>query len=192
MSPAELAAAAIHHHDALQKQSELAWLIAELAEHPKDRVLEIGAWKGGVTWLWLELGASHVTVIDPGAPLPLPLRTDPRVRHIPEVSKNIRLDDETFDVVHIDGDHSTAAVRHDWDTFGPLAPIVVLHDIVHWTPNDAEVEAGFGDRGVEQLWAEIVNEYEGHVSEYVDPGAQRWPDGRTIDHREGGFGVVFR
>lgn len=34
-----------------------------------------------------------------------------------------------FDVVMIDGDHSTKGVRSDWDNYSPMAKIVGIHDI---------------------------------------------------------------
>ncbi len=34
-----------------------------------------------------------------------------------------------FDAIFIDGDHTYAAVMTDWNTYGPMARIVALHDI---------------------------------------------------------------
>jgi hypothetical protein len=61
--------------------------------------------------------------------------------------------DESIDLLHIDGLHTYAAVKHDWDTWFPkVAPggIVLLHDTT----------ARFLDFGVWKLWEELSPNYE--------------------------------
>lgn len=64
-----------------------------------------------------------------------------------------KFSEETIDLLHIDGLHTYAAVRHDWDTWFPkVAPggIVLLHDI----------HARHVDFGVWKLWDEISGRLE--------------------------------
>lgn len=49
-----------------------------------------------------------------------------------------------YDFIFIDGDHSYAGVKQDWEWYGPLGKSVAFHDI----NNDV-------DGNVMQLWAEI-------------------------------------
>ena len=59
-----------------------------------------------------------------------------------------------YDLVFIDGDHSPAGVRADWQNYGPMARLVAFHDI------DAEhgklTPARLADYGVHQLWTELA------------------------------------
>lgn len=58
------------------------------------------------------------------------------------------------DVLHIDGDHSERAVRHDWETYGPLVRpggMVIFHD-AQCTVRDERV-------AVEKLWNELKYTY---------------------------------
>jgi cephalosporin hydroxylase len=71
--------------------------------------------------------------------------------------------EEPFDLVLIDGDHSYAAVRADWELIRPHTRIVAFHDIVdHLSP------------GVVQLWSELrselADEYDLH--EFADQYAE--------------------
>ena len=79
--------------------------------------------------------------------------------------------EESIDLLHIDGLHTYAAVKHDWDAWLPkVAPagIVLLHDI----------GVGHADFGVAKLWGEISQEYETfEFRHYHGLGVVRKPDG---------------
>lgn len=51
-----------------------------------------------------------------------------------------------FDFLFIDGDHSEAGVRQDWEAYGPLAKVVAFHDIC-------------GQEGCVILWNELKQRY---------------------------------
>lgn len=173
---------------ALQKQSELARLIDFLPDH-MERVLEIGSWNGGMLWLWQRL-AAEVWSIDV-RPVPRAPWMEPKLHLVTaDSARAAELVPDHFDLVFIDGDHSTLGVNRDWRLYGGRGDFVVFHDIVPWTPTQEEINQGYGDRGVEALWHKLWRSYV--TLEFVDPGSQRWPDGRTMDHREGGIGVVVR
>lgn len=73
-----------------------------------------------------------------------------------------------FDAILIDGDHTYAGVKADWENYRGLARIVAFHDIV----GDGQREK-VTNRAVEvpRLWAEIKETglYETH--EFVDEGS---------------------
>ena len=80
---------------------------------------------------------------------------------------------ESIDLLHIDGLHTYAAVKHDWDAWFPkVAPggIVLLHDI----------GARHADFGVWKLWDEIARTYESfEFHHYHGLGVVRKPGGRA-------------
>ncbi len=81
--------------------------------------------------------------------------------------------DESIDLLHIDGMHTYAAVKHDWDTWFPkVAPggIVLLHDIA----------ARHLDFGVWKLWDELSAQYESFdFHHYYGLGVIRKPGRRA-------------
>jgi SAM-dependent methyltransferase len=81
----------------------------------------------------------------------------------------------SIDLLHIDGLHSYAAVRHDWDAWFPkVTPggIVLLHDI----------DARHADFGVWKLWGEIAQTYEAfEFHHYHGLGVLRKP-GVRVEH----------
>ena len=81
----------------------------------------------------------------------------------------------SIDLLHIDGLHTYAAVKHDWDAWFPkVAPggIVLLHDI----------DVRHADFGVWQLWGEIAQTYEAfEFHHYHGLGVVRKP-GARVDH----------
>jgi hypothetical protein len=80
-----------------------------------------------------------------------------------------------FDAVLIDGDHSYAGVKRDWENYGPMARrIVAFHDIAeeHVTRSGFRVE-------VPRLWREI-KATGADTREFIAPGSKM------------GIGVVVR
>lgn len=70
----------------------------------------------------------------------------------PEVIKLVKRDRDHFDAILIDGDHSYAAIKRDYEIYGRMGTIVALHDIV--------APEGFANRAgqvveVPRLWNEI-------------------------------------
>ena len=185
---AVLAAQAVAH-GALQKATELAWLIDVIRDQPRPkRILEIGSWEAGTLWLWHQL-ADEVWSIDI-RPVPHRDWMDDRVNLVTAASADARaLVPSSFDLVFIDGDHSTPGVNTDWDLYAPLASMVAIHDIVPWNPTPEETAQGYGERGVEALWHRVKATRT--TLEFCDPMTQAWPDGRSLDHREGGIGIAL-
>lgn len=187
----ELAEKAVNEHGALQKISELEWLIKVLCtdSQPKS-ILEIGSWKGGTLWLWMQL-AEKVWSIDPFLLLNLEEWDETRLTVITAYSGEAirRLSEPVFDVVFIDGDHSAAGVRNDWELYSQIARKVVFHDIVPWTPTPAEEAERYYGRGVYELWEQIKLTH--RTYQFIDPSSQTLKDGRVLDTREGGIGVVY-
>jgi cephalosporin hydroxylase len=57
----------------------------------------------------------------------------------------------SYGAVLIDGDHSEAGVRADWENYGVLARLVAFHDVAP-SPNNSKVE-------VPKLWRELAPLY---------------------------------
>jgi cephalosporin hydroxylase len=159
----------------LQMRSELAEYARIVAEQRPSAALEIGSFRGGTLFVLTKLANRHATVIS----LDLPaswfgkicrwaqtpifhrftqngqrlhlLRADSH-RHetLSKVSK--LLNGRRLDVLFIDGDHTYAGVRADFEMYAPLVRpggIVAFHDIaVHPSPHE-----------VVRLWNEIKPRY---------------------------------
>ncbi|MGH9467964.1 MAG: class I SAM-dependent methyltransferase, partial [Terriglobales bacterium] len=163
-----------------------AELVAEL--RPR-RVLEIGTCKGGTLCVLCRLAAPDATIVSldlPGgaygggydAKRALVFRAFPRrgqrlhlVRgdsHLPQIRERVAraLGGEPLDLVFIDGDHSYAGVKADYEMYSPMVRaggVVAFHDIVEHPP-----EYGVG---VGRFWREIRGP--GAVEIIADPG-QGW------------------
>lgn len=73
-----------------------------------------------------------------------------------------------YDAVLIDGDHRYAGVQSDWLVYGPLAPLVVFHDIA----GEGVLQKTSGDLvEVPQLWAEIKATGV-ETREFISPGSR--------------------
>ena len=84
---------------------------------------------------------------------------------------------DSCDLLLIDGDHSYAAVKGDWDRHKDVAPIIAFHDIHDPPPAYAESE-------VHVLWKQLRSQYETVEIYYGNK------DG--YDHAWGGIGVIFK
>lgn len=179
-----------------QNEHELRSLIALLFDRGVRRYLEIGAREGDTfheVLLALPTGASGVAVDLPGA---LWGKDSSRARlkqavhdltdrgfsasclfgdSQTEATQRLVVSRGPYDAILIDGDHTYAGVRSDWEAYGRLAPIVAFHDIV----GAGQAEKAYGTPvEVPRLWAEI-KESGLQTVEFVAPGSNM------------GIGVVF-
>lgn len=182
---------------AFQVKSEYCRLVEFAArQHPRV-ILEIGTAKGGTLLAWSRIASELVISIDmfggaggggypkakeklfrhfaidrPGVDLVL-LRED---SHSLETREHVRqvLDGRTVDFLFIDGDHTYAGVRRDFEIWSELVTpggYVAFHDILH-PPEVRDCE-------VDRLWAELQQKYPEHFELVEDP-RQGW----------GGIGVL--
>ena len=141
----------------MQKQAELAPLLALLMRLRPQRVLEIGTAHGGTLWAWCRVAGEDATVVSvdlPGGPFGGKgydasfLRTfaGPRQTlellaadsHLTETRAQVQaLLGGPVDFLFIDGDHSYDGVTTDYDMYAPLVRrggLVAFHDIVPGAP----------------------------------------------------------
>ena len=135
--------------DIQQHAWELAVFVQEMQRIGVRSVLEIGTGStGGLARFMANILGWDVTSIDPVVPTP-----PPAGHFIQGRSEDVRrqIDGAGFDLVFIDGDHSYAACRRDYDLYGPLArKAVAVHDIAM---------GRVALEGVGQTWREVA--YEG-------------------------------
>lgn len=143
--------------ETFQASFELDALVAVYEELAPARVLEVGCWKGGTLWHWLQRpGVTVVAVddqmrdsdewegwaLDAGSTLHA-IQGD---SHDPAVIEAVS-ELGPYDFVFIDADHTYAAVKADWENYGPMVAdggALAFHDILP--------RAGYG---VSEVWAEI-------------------------------------
>ena len=182
---------------AWQVKSEYCRLVEFVAQQRPRVILEIGTAKGGTLLAWSRIASELVISIDmfggaggggyprakeklfrqfvsdrPGVEMVL-LRKD---SHSLETRDHVRdlLRGRTIDFLFIDGDHTYAGVRRDFEIWSELLTPgghVAFHDILH------PVEVA--DCEVDRLWAELRQEYPEHFEFVEDPG-QGW----------GGIGIL--
>jgi predicted O-methyltransferase YrrM len=193
MRPAEVAAAAIEGHGAVQKPAELArFLELALAVRPRV-VVEVGSYAGGTLYAWRELVGPDGLVIaidlPPGSPDGIfaatgaPLRSHGAVvlRADSHQAATRTLVEEMLaagggrpvDVLFIDGDHTEAGARADYELYGSLVRpggLIGFHDICRH-PDQPDIQ-------VWRLWEQLR-----HVAYAVEiiEGAAPW----------GGIGVLY-
>jgi predicted O-methyltransferase YrrM len=178
--------------------TELLGLVNRLQGRPLRRVCEIGTFKGGTLFLWCQLAEPRARIYSvdlPGGPfgggyhersLPFfqsfrkPGQTleclrgnshDDSMRAALERSLN----GDKLDFLFIDGDHTYAGVKQDFEMYLPLvAPggLIALYDIVR-RPDEPKIE-------VWKFWQELKQQRADH-QEWVNESAQ----GRRI-----GIGLV--
>lgn len=179
----ELAHTAVQEHGAAQDERELASLIFILRTRARKvrRVLEIGVYKGGTLWLWQTLwpnaavvGIDDMTFMTCGdcelrrahndCPFKLHDRNTRRSHMLYKDSSAVaaQFKKETFDILHIDGDHSAQGVRKDWNNYAPVVKkgtgLIIVHDVVTHDKKEWGV-AEFWDDTLSQLpGAFVINE----------------------------------
>jgi len=105
------------------------------------RCLEIGLMRGDSTEAILmalsNIGPSKLISVDPCDGGYAAMRVTPNIRngarweHIRSTSQQAaeNFPTEPYEFIYIDGDHEYDGVKHDWERFGPRAPIVLLDDV---------------------------------------------------------------
>ena len=173
----------------LQVRDELAQLVNIVARHKPKSVLEIGTARGGTLWLWCRVADASASIISVDLPhgqfgggyhwakTPLyksfaqngqKLRLIRGDSHTPETLSRVKkLIPGSVDFLFIDGDHSYAGVKRDFEMYSPLVGrggLIALHDILpHATQPDCQVH---------RFWNEIKLGHE-HQEIVLDP-EQGW------------------
>lgn len=129
--------------ETFQTTFELDQLVAIYDYLGPDRVLEIGCWKGGTLWHWLQ--APGVTVVAVDDQMRDSDEWDDWALEAGSTLHTIQGNSHDDAVVHaaaelgpyefmfIDADHSYNAVKADWENYGPMVAqggVIVFHDIV--------------------------------------------------------------
>lgn len=167
-----------------QWPNQLAPYLATLARYPISSYLEVGVYRGGTFVTTVEyLDRFHpirrAWAVDINASLPLyryrRRRPGARMVAVASGTPSFRATVEQWrpDLVLIDGDHSYAAVRADFDCVHGVANAIALHDVVD-----------NASPGVAQLWDEIrerhADEYEFAEFTAQYPDVQRRIGGRLL------------
>jgi cephalosporin hydroxylase len=191
-----LARKSVVRYGAIQRIEELTEFTRMILAQPPSTVLEIGTAQGGVFWLLCRVSASDATLISLDLPPDnrgsggLRLLTDLQPMKQPgqtihEVLGNSHdtqthdrvktlLDGRKLDLLFIDGDHTYAGVRHDYETYRSLVRpggLIAFHDIVPTQWPECQVD---------RFWGEVAMDQSLHPRAIV---------GRTPSHF-GGIGVV--
>lgn len=181
---------------ALQIKAELSRLAAIIAKRRPGRILEIGTARGGTLCLLSRLAAPEATIISvdlPGgrfgggyAPFYIPIfkmfrhrsqrlhliRGDSHSSHVHSAVRGV-LGSEALDLLFIDGDHSYAGVKQDFDDYMPMVKqggLVALHDIAEHA--DPMCQVG-------RFWSDLKSRY--RTEEIIEDPKQGWA----------GIGVVY-
>ena len=164
--------------DANQKWSELTRLVQLVRQLCPVRVMEIGVDSGATLALWSELADDHADLI--GVDVALSADAERKIRSSMRHSQTLHLlranshakdtRQAVLDIIRageldflfIDGDHSYAGVRADWEIYSPLLRqngIIAFHDIVpdHRVRFGTKTNSDAG--GVYRLWNELKKEF---------------------------------
>lgn len=154
----------------VQIESEILALASVVAWLRPRNVLEIGSDLGGTFCIWSQLARGRKISVDiPAGPFGRPEAREARGRmasfasgchlidtdsHSPDSLARVRelLAGEALDFLFIDGDHTEAGVRRDWEVYAPLVRpggLVAFHD-VNDTPRHREAGCMVGP-----FWASL-------------------------------------
>lgn len=186
------------HIRPMQSQAEIGELYRTVMEHQPKTVVEIGTCHGGTLYLWCQAASPDATLVSidlpegefgggykscrttfyqdfarSGQTIHL-LRGD---SHSSQTMERVRekLDNRPIDFLFIDGDHTYAGVKQDFELYSPLVAangLIALHDI-HRRPEEPRIE-------VWRFWEEI-RARNSAVTEWIDHS----PGGRAI-----GIGLI--
>ena len=177
----------------MQSQFEIGELYQTVLERKPKVVLEIGTCHGGTLYLWCQAADPHATIISidlpegdfgggyPACRAPFYqsfatgaqqihlLRAD---SHSPGTSGQVQklLAGRTIDFLFIDGDHTYAGVKQDFELYSRLLSkdgLIALHDIAP-RPDEPRIE-------VWKFWGELKQRVP-EAKEWLDPT----PNGRCI------------
>jgi predicted O-methyltransferase YrrM len=156
-------------------------------------VLEIGTLRGGTLFVLCKLSDPDATIISvdlPGGPyggsynfiqaalyrrFRKPQQSVHLLRadsHLESTKEAVRQISPKLDLLFIDGDHTQAGVKRDFELYSPLVRsggMVVFHDIV---PHDMSKFPSEKACGVDRFWREIKASY--HHLEIIDDPNQGW------------------
>jgi cephalosporin hydroxylase len=147
----------------MQKLEELYPLVCLVSLNPPCRVVELGSARGGTFLIWCKLATEYgvlVSVDIEQAEVDCErmrgfARPHQKVHlvqgdtHDPAIRQQVEDLTGYVDLLHIDADHSEAAVRADWEDYSPLVcpgGLVVFHDISDGGP-------------IGQLWSELAERF---------------------------------
>lgn len=172
-----------------QKQAEIRGLLERVGATPARRVVEIGAFEGGTLSLLAQAAAPNARILSLDINFsdyqlhsyPLFARSHQEIRcvtadtHDQGTVEVVRrwLQSEMLDVLFIDGDHSYAGVKSDFDMYSPFvrpSGLVAFHDI------HPDFKTRYGrptknDVGeVPKFWAELATKYPDRVELIEDDG----------------------
>jgi len=156
-------------------------------------ILEIGTLRGGTLFVLCKLSDPSATIISvdlPGGPyggsynfiqaslyrrFRKPQQSVHLLRadsHLQSTKEAVREISSQLDLLFIDGDHTHAGVKRDFELYSPLVRsggMVVFHDIV---PHDMSKFPSEKGCGVDRFWREIKASY--HHIEIIDDPNQGW------------------
>lgn len=170
-----IAATAVKQYGALQKPSELAWMIEKVEAIVPRVVVEVGCDAGGTLYVWRGLAPVVLGIDLPGGPFGTgrPLVTHGATMILGD-SHDLRvknaaqgfIGDDGADVMFLDGDHTFNGVQQDVEMYAPLlhpGGLLVLQDIRdHHRP----------DVGVHLVWKALKEEFQ--TEEYIADDDQDW------------------
>ena len=161
----------------LQVLSEITALAREVAALKPQVILEIGTARGGTSLIWAHIAEKKLITCDlldkkgfgdlvrafppPGSQCEVSVLIGDS--HSAEFLERVRkeLDGEPVDFLFIDGDHTEAGVRQDYEFYSPLVRpggLIAFHDIVDDQPLETNQ--------VQNFWKKIKPGRE--IKEFVD------------------------
>ncbi len=182
-----------------QNMVELLGLVNLLRAHKLERVCEIGTFKGGTLYIWCQLAAPNAQIISvdlPGGQFGggYSDRSIPFFQSFCQTGQTLHclrgnshhetvrsefqhtLDGAELDFLFIDGDHSYAGVKQDFEFYSRFVKrggLIGFHDIYHRSLQP--------DIEVHKFWSELKTKY--RCEEFFET---------TKDHHKIGIGVVHK
>ncbi|HEV7396247.1 MAG TPA: class I SAM-dependent methyltransferase [Pyrinomonadaceae bacterium] len=183
----------------LQKKSEITRLLEIVSSINAHTICEIGSAGGGTTFLLTQAAAQDAVIVTIDLEFSRP-RQEAIIRfasntqrvfclegnsHHPQMVREVRncLDQQTLDVLYLDGDHSYEGIKTDFELYSPLVRpggIIVFHDIVPDFKTRYGIETTSYVGGVPQFWNELKGKAP-QVEEIIEDPSQ---DGY-------GIGIIF-
>lgn len=165
-----------------QVKSEILALVSAVHAQRPQNVMEVGTANGGTLLLWTRCAADNAHLISLDLPggrfgggyssrrgkmyddFALPGQTITRIRadsHSPKSLELVRKDlaGRQIDFLFLDGDHSYAGIKQDYETFAPLVRpkgIVAFHDIVKCSDASCQVQPFWDEVKQGKPWKEFI------------------------------------